>query len=83
LRAIREPFDILDHRISISASIGVVLAPQHGTSSLELMKNVYLALSAAKAAGRATHAVFEEGRHDMPSERDGISAGRTSGPANR
>jgi diguanylate cyclase (GGDEF)-like protein len=83
LRAIREPFDILGHRISISASIGVVLAPQHGTSSLELIKNVYLALSAAKAAGRATHTVFEEGRHDMPSERDGISAGHTSGPANR
>jgi len=82
LRAISEPFDILGHKISIAASSGVVLAPQHGASSLELIKNVYLALSAAKVAGRATHGVFEEGRHDMPNERHGISAGRTSGAAN-
>jgi diguanylate cyclase (GGDEF)-like protein len=73
LRAInKEPLDILGHKIPVSASIGVVLAPEHGTSSLELIKNVYFALSAAKAAGRATHAVFEAGPHDVPSERHGV-----------
>ncbi len=63
LQAVAEPFDIDGHEIFISASCGVVLAPQHGTSSLELIKNVYFALAAAKAAGRATHAVFNDAEH--------------------
>jgi len=83
LLAVKEPFDILGHKISISASIGVVLAPEHGRSSLALMKNVYVALYAAKAAGRATHAVFEEGRHDAPNERHGVGPDQTSAPAER
>lgn len=81
LRAIREPFDVLGHRLSISASSGVVIAPQHGSTSLELIKNVYLALSAAKAAGRATHAVFEEGQHAAPDAR--ASEGQTTPPGVR
>jgi diguanylate cyclase (GGDEF)-like protein len=67
-----EPFDVLGHKISVTASIGVVLAPAHGTSSLELMKNVYHALSEAKAAGRATHTVFEGGRGDVPNQQHGV-----------
>jgi diguanylate cyclase (GGDEF)-like protein len=66
LRAISEPYHILGHEISISASIGVVLAPKHGTSSLELIKNVYLALYAAKAGGRGTHTMFDEERANVP-----------------
>ncbi len=82
LRAISAPYDILGNKISMSASIGVVLAPEHGTSSLELIKNVYLALYAAKAGGRDTYAMFKEGRHLMPNEH-GVVAGRTSASTDR
>ncbi len=64
LRAISAPCHVLGYDLLITASVGVVLAPEHGTSSLELMKNIYLALYAAKAAGRNTHAVFQEKRGD-------------------
>jgi len=59
LTAIRTPRNVLGHEITIGASIGVVLAPRNGTSADELMKNVDVALYAAKAAGRGTFAHFE------------------------
>lgn len=82
LRAISEPSRVLGHEISTSASIGVVLAPEHGTSSLELIKNVYLALYAAKAAGRDTHRIFETRRSDGPVERCDVRASPTNPPPN-
>jgi diguanylate cyclase (GGDEF)-like protein len=59
LTAIHIPRNVLGHEITIGASIGVVLAPRNGTSADELMKNVDVALYAAKAAGRGTFAHFE------------------------
>ena len=64
LAAIRVPRHVLGHELTIGASIGVVLAPQHGASAEELMSNVDLALYGAKAAGRGTFAVFEPGCAD-------------------
>ena len=61
LAAIRVPRRILGHELTIGGSIGVVLAPQHGATAEELMRNVDLALYSAKAAGRGTFAVFEPG----------------------
>ena len=58
LAAIRAPRQVLGHDIIIAASIGVVLAPQSGTTAEELMKNVDLALYEAKAAGRGTFVLF-------------------------
>lgn len=49
--------------------IGVVLAPQHGTSASDLMKNVDVALYRAKSAGRGTFAFFEPGFGSARSER--------------
>ena len=60
LAAVRTPRNVLGHDITISASIGVVVAPQHGTSAEELMKNVDLALYQAKGAGRGTFAHFSK-----------------------
>lgn len=59
LRTISEPYNVRGHEISISASIGVALAPNHGSSALELMKNIYTALHRAKAAGRGSYAFFQ------------------------
>ena len=49
LGAIGAPHHALGHEITMGASIGVVLAPQHGTSAGELMRNVDLALYSAKS----------------------------------
>lgn len=58
LAAVNAPHRVFDHEIVIGASIGVVIAPQHGTSAEELMRNVDLALYEVKSAGRRGYAVF-------------------------
>ncbi len=54
-----EPIVIDGHEINSGISIGMALAPQHGTASDQLMKCADLALYHAKAAGRGTFRWFE------------------------
>jgi len=46
--------------VSIGCSIGVAIAPEHGTDSETLVRNADLALYAAKADGRGVHRFFRE-----------------------
>ncbi|MCP3470212.1 EAL domain-containing protein [Bradyrhizobium sp. CCGUVB1N3] len=57
--AIREPFDCMGHHLATDASIGIALAPDHGTELDQILKNADLAMYAAKAAGRRTYRFFE------------------------
>jgi predicted signal transduction protein with EAL and GGDEF domain len=57
--AIREPFECLGHQLTTDASIGIALAPEHGTDLDEILKNADLAMYAAKSAGRRTSRFFE------------------------
>jgi diguanylate cyclase (GGDEF)-like protein len=59
LDAIRAPYDCLGHQVTSDASIGVALAPQHGTDLDQILKNADLAMYAAKSAGRRTWRFFE------------------------
>src|SRR5205085_3122437 len=61
--AIRQPYQCLGHQLSTDASIGIALAPQHGTELDQLIKNADLAMYAAKAEGRRTHRLFEPAMH--------------------
>jgi len=56
---LRTPFDCHGHRLSSDASIGVAIAPRHGTDLYGLLKSADLAMYAAKAAGRRTYRFFE------------------------
>jgi diguanylate cyclase (GGDEF)-like protein len=58
-QALRTPFDCHGHRLSGDASIGIAIAPRHGSDLLGLLKSADLAMYAAKAAGRRTHRFFE------------------------
>jgi diguanylate cyclase (GGDEF)-like protein/PAS domain S-box-containing protein len=57
--AIRVPSECLGHQVSSDASIGIALAPQHGTDLDQILKNADLAMYAAKSAGRRTWRFFE------------------------
>jgi diguanylate cyclase (GGDEF)-like protein len=57
--AIRTPFDCLGHRVTTDASVGIAVAPQHGATLDEILKNADLAMYAAKSAGRKTWRFFE------------------------
>ncbi|MBR0953226.1 bifunctional diguanylate cyclase/phosphodiesterase [Bradyrhizobium canariense] len=57
--AIRAPFDCMGHHLAADASIGIALAPEHGTALDQILKNADMAMYAAKAAGRRTYRFFE------------------------
>ncbi|MET4258355.1 diguanylate cyclase (GGDEF)-like protein [Bradyrhizobium sp. S3.12.5] len=57
--AIRTPFDCMGHHLTTDASIGIALAPGHGTALDQILKNADMAMYAAKAAGRRTCRFFE------------------------
>jgi diguanylate cyclase (GGDEF)-like protein len=57
--AIRTPFECLGHQLTTDASIGIALAPEHGTDLNEILKNADLAMYAAKSAGRRTCRFFD------------------------
>jgi diguanylate cyclase (GGDEF)-like protein/PAS domain S-box-containing protein len=56
--AAREPVMVGDRPITVGASIGIALAPDHGADPTQLMKCADLALYRAKAEGRDTFRRF-------------------------
>jgi diguanylate cyclase (GGDEF)-like protein len=59
LASIRAPFEIDGFFVSVSPSIGVAIAPQHGPDVETLMKNADLALYRAKTEGRDRICLFD------------------------
>lgn len=59
IQQLAHPFNIGEHQVSLSASIGVSLSPAHGGETDHLLKNASLALSRAKTEGRKTLRFFE------------------------
>jgi len=60
LTAICAPYEVGGHQIVIGISIGIAIAPEHGTDADELLKNADLALYRAKSEGRNTYRFFEQ-----------------------
>ena len=58
VEALAQPYDINGHRIEISASIGMTLAPRDGSDADQLLKNADLALYRTKADGRNGFSFF-------------------------
>ncbi|MGW1418731.1 EAL domain-containing protein [Bradyrhizobium manausense] len=58
-KALCEPFDLGDHRVTVGTSIGIAIAPRDGEDSDVLMKSADLALYSAKSGGRGAFRFFE------------------------
>ena len=56
--ALSQPFNLDNHRITISSSIGIALFPDHGSDGVELSKNADIAMYQAKKTGRDTVEMF-------------------------
>ncbi len=54
-----EPFEVHGHKLTISASAGIAVAPADGADADTLLKNADLALYQAKAEGRGAVRFFE------------------------
>jgi diguanylate cyclase (GGDEF)-like protein len=57
--AIREPFDLDGHQVTVDISVGISIAPNDATELDELMKTADMALYEAKNAGRGTYCFYE------------------------
>ena len=62
--AMQQPFAILGHQVSVSASAGVSIYPDHGEDVDTLMKSADLVLYDAKRAGKNSYRV--SARTDLP-----------------
>lgn len=58
VQALASPFQIDEHSVQVSASIGVSSSPQDAQTPQSLMRNADLAMYAAKSAGRAQVTFF-------------------------
>ncbi|MDL2340275.1 MAG: EAL domain-containing protein [Pseudomonadota bacterium] len=56
--AISEPFELCSHSVDIGASIGVAIAPDHGTTVESLMRAADIAMYCAKSRGGGQHCLF-------------------------
>jgi diguanylate cyclase (GGDEF)-like protein len=59
IQAIAEPFDLGGVEASVGASIGIAMAPEHGTDPEQLLRNADLALYDAKANGRNDFRIYD------------------------
>ncbi|MBI1401865.1 MAG: EAL domain-containing protein [Porphyrobacter sp.] len=69
IATLSEPYPLMGQSVVIGASVGIALAPKDGTVSEMLIRNVDLALYAAKDAGRGCYRFYERGLHAAVEER--------------
>ena len=69
ISSLSQPYTIEGQSVVIGASVGIALAPEHGSTSEELIRNVDLALYAAKDAGRGVFRFYAEDLHAAAEER--------------
>lgn len=58
MQSFAEPHRLLGHQVTAGASIGIALAPKHGSDPEELMKHADMALYNAKTSGRCAYVLF-------------------------
>ncbi len=59
IEIIAKPFDIDGNEVNIGTSIGIALAPEHGTNPDSLLKMADMALYGAKSGGRNGYRFFD------------------------
>ncbi len=59
VESVRVPFDLDGNRVFVGLSIGVALAPDHGTDRIDLLRKADIALYSAKSTGRGRFAFFD------------------------
>src|ERR1700761_3763915 len=58
ISVISEPFDLNGFEVNIGTSIGIAMAPEHGSNPEGLLKSADLALYTAKAEGRNDYRIY-------------------------
>ncbi|MEU8229113.1 EAL domain-containing protein [Actinoplanes sp. NPDC048967] len=74
LAVLAEPYQLGQHRMRVSASIGVVESNVHATSPAELMKAADLTLYVAKSEGRSRFVMYDADRNARQAARYALAA---------
>jgi diguanylate cyclase (GGDEF)-like protein len=61
INAISESFELTGFEVNVGTSIGIAMAPEHGTEPEELLKSADLALYATKTQGRNDFRIYQSG----------------------
>ncbi len=69
LSTLRLPYQLADHIISESATVGIALSPEGGTTASELLRSADIALYEAKAKGRNAAALYRDNSERFTIER--------------
>ena len=69
LKSFRDSLDILGNKTYVTASIGISIYPEHGTTTDELIKNADIAVYKAKETGRNRIVVYKKPMDKAVSER--------------
>jgi diguanylate cyclase (GGDEF)-like protein len=72
LETITAGFTLDGHDVVVGTSIGISCSPRHGASAKQLLQGADLALYRAKAAGRGTFIVYEEGMDMIAQDRHAL-----------
>lgn len=70
IESLSRPYFIEHTQMSIGASVGIAVSPDHGRTDEDLTRNADLALYAAKAAGRGVHRFYEPSMHAAADRRN-------------
>jgi diguanylate cyclase (GGDEF)-like protein len=60
IETVRQPVSAAEHILNVGVTLGVSLAPEHGTEPEELLRRADIALYKAKADGRGSHRIFDQ-----------------------
>ena len=69
------PFQVGDHELFVSSSIGVTIFPDDGSRSDELLRNADVAMYRAKEAGKNNYKLFEPDMHARAYDRLALEVG--------
>ena len=69
LTTLADPVKVAGHQLSVSASIGIAMFPQHGTNEDELLRSADIAMHQAKRSGKNTYQFFHPSMNKMSMQR--------------
>ena len=69
LKVIAEPIEIAGNSITMSASVGITIYPEHGKESEDLNRNAKIALNKAKLPKENNIVIYDHGMHSEIKER--------------
>ncbi|MEV4613954.1 EAL domain-containing protein [Kitasatospora sp. NPDC049258] len=71
VEALEQPFEVAGHQLTVTASVGVVERPVHGTTPIDLLRDADSTLYWSKADGRARWTLYDpdRGAHQLTRQR--------------